>query len=85
MDATARGGDETFDGGGVETACEFFLFGFDAGDDGNCEKFFVYATVEIEDLEDFGVGFGFGEVGSVALLPEELTGTEEGFWVNELV
>ena len=31
-------------------------------------------------MADFGVGFGFGEEGGVAFLPEEFAGAEEGFW-----
>lgn len=85
MDAATGGGDEAFNGRGVETACEFFFFGFDTGDDGHCEELFIDAAVEVEDFEDFGVGFGFGEVRGVTLLPEELAGTEEGLCESALV
>jgi hypothetical protein len=40
--------------------------------------------VELEDVEDFCLSFLLrGECG-VALLPEELTGAEEGLWMLEL-
>lgn len=81
LDAAPGCGDEAFNGGGVESACEFLFFGFDSCDDGNCQEFFVDAPVEIEDLKNFDVCFFLCEVGGVTLLPEEFTGTKE--WLCE--
>lgn len=80
LDTPSGGGDESFDGGGVEATCEFLFFGFDAGDDGDGEEVFVDLAVELEDLADFGVGFCLCEVRGVAFLPEELAGSEERLW-----
>ena len=80
LDAAPRGGYEPLDGGGVQPAGEFLFFGFDAWDDGDGEQVGVDPAVEVEDLADFGVGFGFGEVCGVAFLPEEFARAEEGLW-----
>lgn len=60
LDSAPRGGDESLYGSRVQSSGELLFFGFDAGDDGHGEEFFVHAAVEIEDLADFGVGFGLG-------------------------
>ncbi len=83
LDATSRGGDEAFDGGGVQTAGEFLLLGFDTGDDGDGEELFVYSAVQLEDLADLDVSFGFGEMRGVAFLPEELSRSQEWLGVLE--
>jgi hypothetical protein len=83
LDSATGGGDEALDGGGVEAAGELLLLRLDSGDDGNGEKLLVDATVQLEDLEDLGVGFGLGLERRVALLPEELARAEEGFWGGE--
>jgi hypothetical protein len=83
LDSSTGSGDETFDSSGVESSCELFLFGFDSGDDGDGEEFFVDSAVQVEDLENFFVGLGFREERRVSLLPEELSGTEERFYVEE--
>lgn len=80
LNSTSGGGDETFEGGGVQASGEFLFLGFHTWDDGNGEEVFVDLAVEVEDLSDFRVGFFFGEEGGVAFLPEELSGPEEGFY-----
>ena len=80
LDATARSGDEAFDSSGIETASKLFFLGLNTRDDGHGEELFIDSAIEIKNLKDFSVGFGFREVGGVALLPKELAGTEEGFY-----
>jgi hypothetical protein len=77
-------GNEAFDGGRVQTACEFLLFGFDTRNDGNSKQVLEYAPVQIKDLANLGVGFRFGEECGVALLPEEFTGAKERLGVLKL-
>jgi len=50
LNTTTRGGYEPFDGGGVEAASKFLLFGLDTGDDRNRKQLLVYTAVEVEDL-----------------------------------
>lgn len=80
MDSATRNGNEALDGGGVESSGKLLLLGLDSRDDGNGKKLLVHSAVEIEDLKDLGIGFGLGEEGGVALLPEELSSTKEGFY-----
>ena len=80
LDSSTGGRDETFDGGGEETSGELLVLGFDSLDHGDGEEFLVDSTVEVEDLVDFGFGFGSSEEGGVSFLPEELSSSEEGFW-----
>jgi hypothetical protein len=84
LDTATSGRDETLDGGGVETSGELLLLRLDTGNDGNGEELLVNAAVEVEDLENLLVGFGLGEEGGVALLPEELTSTEEGLCERQI-
>lgn len=79
LDPTTGRRDEALDGGRVEASGELLLLRLDSGDDGNGEELFVDAAVEVENLEDLRVGFGLGEEGGVALLPEELASAEKGF------
>lgn len=79
LDTPTCSRDESLDGGGVVSTCEFLLFGFDALENGDGEEVVVDCFVKVEDLEDFLVCFGLGEEGSVAFLPEEFTSSEEGF------
>ena len=71
MDTTSGSGDKAFNGGGVKTSSKFLLLGFNTRNDRDGEKVFVYLTVEGENVSHFLVGFSFGEVGSVAFLPQE--------------
>lgn len=81
---TASGGRyESFNGSGIQSPREFLFIGFDTLDNGYCEKFFVYTTVESEYIENFGVCFLFCEVCGVTFLPKEFTGSEEGLGVFE--
>jgi len=72
LDTTARSGDKAFNGRCVESTSELFLLGLDARNDRDGEEVFVHLAIEVEDLAHFGVGFGFGEIGGVTFLPEEL-------------
>lgn len=86
LDSSSSSGDETFNSSGVKPACELFFLGFDTRDDGNCEKLFVDSSVEVENLENFGISFRFSEEGGVTFLPQKFTGTEERFYkVKNLV
>ena len=60
LNSAAGGGDEALDGGGVETASELLLLRFDTGDDGDSEKIFVNATVEVENVANLLVGLRLG-------------------------
>lgn len=77
LDTAPGCGDETLDGGGVQSSGEFLFLGLDTGNNGNGEELLVYAAVEVEDLQNLSVGFGLAEMCSVALLPEEFTRSEE--------
>jgi hypothetical protein len=79
LDTSTGSRDETFDSSSVETSGELLLLRFDTGNDGDCEEFFVNSSVEIEDLENFFVGFLFREECGVTFLPEELSGSKERF------
>lgn len=70
--------DKAFYGGGIQSSGEFFFLRFHTGDDGDCQELLVDAAVEVKNLADFGVCLSFGEMSSVALLPEELACTQEG-------
>lgn len=83
LDSAARGWDESFEGSGIQSSCEFLLLRLDTWDNGDGEEVFVDLTVEVEDLSHLSVGFGFGEEGGVAFLPEELARAEEWLWVFE--
>jgi len=50
LNTTSRGGDEPFDGGGVEATSKFLLFGLDTRNDRNRKQFLVYTAVEVKDL-----------------------------------
>ena len=72
LDTTARGGDKAFNGRCVESTSELFLFRLDTRNDRDGKEVFVHLAIEVEDLAHFGVCFGFGEMGGVTFLPEEL-------------
>lgn len=80
LDSSSGGGDEALDGGGEEASGELLVLGLDALDHGDGEQLLVDSAVEIEDLVDLNLGLGLGEEGGVTLLPEELSGSEEGFY-----
>ena len=84
LDTTTRGGHKSLYSRSIQTAGELLLLGLDAGDDGHGEQVLVDLAVVLEDLEHLLVGLGLGQVCGVALLPEELAGTEEGLRVLEL-
>lgn len=84
LDTTSRGRNESLNGRSIQSTRELFFFGLDTRDDGDCEELFVNPAVEIEDVSDFLIGFGAGEVRGVALLPEELACAEERLGVLEL-
>jgi len=79
LDSSTGGGDESFDGGGEESSGELLVLRLDSLDHGDGEELLVDSSVEVEDLVDFGFGFGSSEEGGVSLLPEELSSSEEGF------
>lgn len=78
LDSSSGGRDESLDGRRVESSGELLLLRLDSRDDRDGEELFVDALVEGEDLEDLRVGLLGGEERGVALLPEELSGSEEG-------
>lgn len=80
LDPSTRSGNEPFNGGSVEPSSKLFFFRLNSRDYGDSEEFFVHATVEVEDIEDFGVGGSFGKMCSVTLLPKEFTRSKEGFF-----
>jgi len=77
LNATTGGGDEPFDGGGVEATSKFLFFRLDTRNDRNREQLLVYATVEVKDLQDFLVRLFAREVGGMTFLPQELSGPKE--------
>jgi hypothetical protein len=83
LDSAACGGDKALDGGGAESAGEFFVFGFLAFYDGDGEEVFVDTAVEVKDCVDFFHGQVFGEMGRVAFLPEEFPRAEKGLRMFE--
>jgi hypothetical protein len=82
LDTSPSCRNEAFYGSSVQSPSELLLLGLDAGDDWDSKKVFINLTVELQDLADFGIGFGFGEERGVTLLPQVLASSEEGFWVN---
>jgi hypothetical protein len=80
LNTAAGRGDETLNSGCVVSAGEFFFLGLDALEDGDGEDVGIDLFVEVENLQDFLLGFRLVEEGSVAFLPEEFAGPEEGFW-----
>jgi len=80
LDSSSSGGDESFDGGGVVSSGEFLLGRLDTGDNGDSEEVGIDSSVQIENLEDFLVGFLLVEESSMAFLPQEFTGSEEWFY-----
>lgn len=84
LDTTSGGGDIALAGGGEETAGKLLLLGLAATDGGDGKELRVDARVVVENLKDFLLGGLARQVRSVALLPEELTGAEEGLRILEL-
>lgn len=80
LDSTARGGDEAFDGGRVQTARETLLFRLDTLDDGKREQVIVDLLIQIQNLADLLASALEGQMGRVALLPQELTRAKEGLY-----
>jgi hypothetical protein len=74
--------DKAFYGSGVQTSGELLLLGLDSRDDWDSEEIFVDLTVELEDLKNFGIGFGFCKKRGVTFLPKVLASAEEGLWVD---
>lgn len=84
LDTTTGGGDVALNGGGVETSGELLLLGLLTLDDGDGQKFLVDTSIEVEDCHNLFVGTLLGQVGRVALLPQELSSSEERLGVLEL-
>jgi hypothetical protein len=79
LNTASRGWDEPFESRGVQASSELFFFGFDTGNNGNGKEVLIDFPVELEDVPNFSVGFGFCEECGVAFLPKELACTEERF------
>jgi len=69
LDATAGGGDKTFDSCGVQSSSKFFFIRLDSRDDGNREQLDINTPIEFQNFEDFSVGLWLCEEGSVTFLP----------------
>lgn len=83
LDPAAGGWDVALACGGKETTSEFLFFGFASLDCGHSEELRVDARVPVKDGKNLSLSSCPSLVRSVALLPEELAGAEEGLWVLE--
>jgi hypothetical protein len=66
------------------TLTESLLVGLLSLDNGNGQQVLVDIGVPVKDLKHLGASCILAKVGSVALLPQELSSTEEGSRVLEL-
>mmetsp|Transcript_6675 Transcript_6675/g.22987 ORF Transcript_6675/g.22987 Transcript_6675/m.22987 type:complete len:376 (-) Transcript_6675:559-1686(-) len=80
----ARGRDEGLHGGGVQSSRKLFLLGFLSPHHRHGQELLVDLGVEVQDVQDLGVGLRLGSKGGVALLPQELPAPDEGGRVLEL-
>lgn len=84
LNTTASCRDVTLNGSGVETTSKFLFLGLLALDHGNGKKLGVNIGIPVKNLQHFFPGSILSQVGSVALLPQELTSTQERLGVLEL-
>ena len=67
-----------FDAVGAQRAGELLFFGFQTADDGHSHHLFDEVSVDVvQNHQRFLLGFGFGGVHGVALLPEEFGGAQK--------
>lgn len=84
LNTTASGRDITLNGCGIETTSKLFLFGLLTLDNRNSQEFLVDPSIEVKNLDNFVISTLLGQVCRVALLPEELSGSEKRLGVLEL-
>ena len=84
LNGSAGRGDVRFHSGGEISAREFLLLCLPSPDDGHCQKTLIHLGVKLEDLHDLLLSLGLLGEGCVALLPKELTGSEERLRVLKL-
>lgn len=77
LDCTPRAVDVGLHGSCVVATGEFLTFRLHALDDGACEELLVDPAVQLEDAHDALLGLLVRDVRRVALLPEELAGSQE--------
>lgn len=82
LDTASGCWDEAFQGRRVQATCELLFFGLDTGNNGNGQEVLIDLAIELENLADLDIRLGFGEMGGVPFLPQELASTEERF-LNE--
>ena len=84
LDTTASGGNVALHGGGVGTTGKLLLLRLLTLDHGNGQELLIDAGVQVQNLDDLLMGSILGQMSSVALLPQELTGSQERLGVLEL-
>ena len=68
LNSTTVGGNEGFDGGGVETSSKLFFLGLSTLDHGNSQQLFINTSIIIKDFNDFLLGFFLGSESTVTFL-----------------
>mmetsp|Transcript_28833 Transcript_28833/g.52959 ORF Transcript_28833/g.52959 Transcript_28833/m.52959 type:complete len:435 (-) Transcript_28833:189-1493(-) len=84
LDGLAGLRDEGFDSGSVKGTGELLLATLASLDDRDGQEVLIHLAVELEDFEDLGLSLSLRGKGSVALLPQEFTGADEGSGILEL-
>ncbi|KAH3664938.1 hypothetical protein OGATHE_003753 [Ogataea polymorpha] len=82
LNTPAGGWDVSFASGGVQTSGKLLVLSLNTLYDRNSKQFLVNARIKIQDLADLLASFLLGEVCCMALLPQELSGSEE--WLRVL-
>lgn len=84
LDTSTSGRNETLNGGGEQSTGKLLLLGLLTLDDGHSQQLAVDLLVVVENGHDLVLGLLEGQVSSVALLPQELSSSQEGLGVLEL-
>lgn len=84
LDGSAAGGDERLHGGGVIPSCKLLLLRLPPLHHRDGHQLLVHPRVQIQDLKHLFGCLLFGGKGRVSLLPQELSGSQEGLRVLEL-